>query len=72
MRSLYNEKALIKNPCVLKVDRWRLTLRTDFKIELFELWRNGEMDKIEQRLTKQLFRSSGIRDDGCWRSVKSP
>nr|MBQ4457311.1 IS3 family transposase [Clostridia bacterium] len=52
MRSLYNEKALIKNPCVLKVDRWRLTLRTDFKIELFELWRNGEMDKIEQRLTE--------------------
>ena len=52
MRFLYNEEDLIKNPCVLKVDQWKLTLRTDFKIELFELWRNGEMDKIEQRLTE--------------------
>ena len=52
MRFLYNEKELIKNPCVLKVDQWRLVLKTDFKIELFELWRNGEMDRIEQRLTE--------------------
>lgn len=50
MRFLYNEKELIKKPCVLKVDQWRLVLKTDFKIELFELWRNGEMDRIEQRL----------------------
>ena len=52
MRFLYNEKELIKKPCVLKVDQWRLVLKTDFKIELFELWRNGEMDRIEQRLTE--------------------
>ncbi len=52
MRFVYNEKELIKNPCVLKVDQWRLVLKTDFKIELFELWRNGEMDRIEQRLTE--------------------
>ena len=55
MRFVYNEKELIKNPCVLKVDKWNLTLRTDFKIELFELWRNGEMDKLEQRLTENGF-----------------
>lgn len=50
MRFFYNDKELIKNPCVLKVDQWKLTLRTDLKIELFNLWKNGEANKIEQKL----------------------
>ena len=50
MRFYYNKKELSNNPCVYKVDQWKLTLRTDFRIELFELWRDGEVDKVEQKL----------------------
>lgn len=50
MRFFYDEKELSKNPQVYKVDQWKLTLRTDFRIELFKLWRNGEMEEIEKSL----------------------
>lgn len=50
MRFFYDEKALINNPCVYRVDRLKLVLRTDLRIELFKLWKNGEMEAIEQRL----------------------
>ena len=50
MRFYYDAKELSKNPYVYKVDQWKLTLRTDFRIELYKLWRNGELEKIKQRL----------------------
>ena len=50
MSFYYDEKELIKNPCVYKVSQWKLTLRTDFRIELFKLWKNGEMEAMEQKL----------------------
>ena len=53
MRVFYfNAKELSKNPYVYKVDQWKLTLRTDLRIELYELWRNGELEKIEHRLSE--------------------
>ena len=48
----FNAKDLSKNPYVYKVDQWKLTLRTDLRIELYKLWRNGELEKIEQRLSE--------------------
>ena len=48
----FNAKELSKNPYVYKVDQWKLTLRTDLRIELYKLWRNGELEKIEQRLSE--------------------
>ena len=50
---IFNEKELLKNPCVYKVDQRKLILRTDFRIELYKLWRNGELEKIEQKLLEK-------------------
>ena len=50
---IFNEKELRKNPCVYKVDQRKLILRTDFRIELYKLWRNGELEKIEQKLLEK-------------------
>ena len=50
MTFTFDVKELIKNPCVYKVDQWKLVLRTDFRIELYELWRNVldlAADKLE-------------------------
>ncbi|MCR5235234.1 MAG: hypothetical protein K6E53_15215 [Lachnospiraceae bacterium] len=33
---------LSRNPRVYKVDERRIVLKTDFRIELYKMWRNGD------------------------------
>ena len=46
----YDVNELSRNPKVYKVDERRITLTTDFRIELFKLWKNGDPERIQQML----------------------
>ncbi len=44
---------LSRNPRVYKVDERKIVLKTDFRIELYKLWRSGDPEGV-QRLLKYL------------------
>ena len=52
MRFSYDEKLLSGNPCVLKVDRYRLSLTTEFRLKLYKLWREDKIAEIDSELDK--------------------
>ena len=52
MGFFYDEKSLCKNPCVLKVDRYRLSLTTEFRLKLYRLWREDKIEEIGSELEK--------------------
>lgn len=52
MRFFYDEKLLSGNPCVLKVDRYRLLLTTEFRLKLYKLWREDKIAEIDSELDK--------------------
>ena len=41
---------LSRNPRVYKVDERKIVLKTDFRIELYKLWRSGDPEGIQQLL----------------------
>ena len=52
MGFFYDEKLLSANPCVLKVDRYRLSLTTEFRLKLYKLWREDKITEIDSELEK--------------------
>ncbi len=42
---------LLKNPVVDKADHRRIKLKTEFRIRLFRLWKNNDMEGIDRELT---------------------
>ena len=43
---------LSRNPKVYKVDERKIVLKTDFRIELYKLWRNGDPEGIQRVLNE--------------------
>ena len=43
---------LSRNPRVYKVNERKIVLKTDFRIELYKLWRNGDPEGIQQLLNE--------------------
>lgn len=52
MGFFYDEKLLSANPCVRKVDRYRLSLTTEFRLKLYKLWREDKITEIDSELEK--------------------
>ena len=46
----YDLKTLKKNPCVYKADYRSITLKTAFRVQLFTLWKQGDMPAMRQML----------------------
>ena len=46
----YDVNDLSRNPKVYKADERKITLTTDFRIELFKLWRNGDPEGVQRAL----------------------
>ncbi len=59
MRFFYNEKELIKNPCVLKVDQWKLTLNTFFKNSGYPVYKSEELAFSPDKLMEHPLIKSG-------------
>ena len=43
-------KTLKNNPCVYKADYRSITLKTDFRVKLFLLWKQGDMPAMRKML----------------------
>ena len=43
---------LSRNPKVYRVDTRRIVLKTDFRIELYKLWRSGDPEGIQRVLSE--------------------
>lgn len=52
IRMFFDSEKLSRNSYVYSVDRHNLTLITDFRIKLFELWKNGMITEISEELSK--------------------
>lgn len=52
IRMFFDSEKLSRNSHVYSVDRHNLTLITDFRIKLFELWKNGMIKEISEELSK--------------------
>ena len=52
MGFFYDEKLLSGNPCVLRVDKYRLSLTTEFRLKLYKLWREDKIAEIDSELEK--------------------
>ena len=63
MRFLFDAEKLKKNPNVLKVDKWKLVLKTDFRIRLFRLWKDGQLEEIEKILLENGFSADKVGSD---------
>ena len=48
----FDVNELSRNPKVYSVDERKLTLTTDFRIELFKLWRDGDPEGIQRALNE--------------------
>ncbi len=48
----FDVNELSRNPKVYSVDERKLTLTTDFRIELFKLWRDGDPESIQRILNE--------------------
>lgn len=48
----YDVNELSRNPKVYKVDERKITLTTDFRIELFKLWRDGDPEGVQRTLNE--------------------
>lgn len=63
MRFFFPEEELLGHPCVYKVDPWKLTLKCEFRIKLYEAWK-PEQDPAE---IAEVLKEHGLTPDlvGC-------
>lgn len=71
MSFLLNDKELAKNQHVYKVDRLKLTLKTDFRISLYELWREGRTDEVGIELERNGFGPEHVGADFFGKLIQS-
>ena len=60
MRFFFDDKALQGHPCVSKVDRFKLVLNTDLRVQMYKVWRENQSPSvIAQMLHKWIGTGAG-------------
>lgn len=56
MRFFFDDKALQGHPCVSKVDRFKLVLNTDLRVQMYKVWRENQSPSV----IAQMLQTNGL------------
>ena len=56
MRFFFDDKALQGHPCVSKVDRFKLVLNTDLRVQMYKVWRENQSPSV----IAQMLQANGL------------
>ena len=71
MNFWYDANKLAQNPNVHKADRCHLVLKTDFRIRLYRLWREGREEEIRCELEESGLGADVVGEGYCDRLIQS-